>query len=773
MTDLPDPAADETAAAPTAHNSAPASGQEAAGDPELAALVRRGNATPAGDPELAALVARAPATVPQAAAPGQPVVAAPAAAEAPAAVPEAAPLVMPSVASGAADPLAGQPVASPTAPVEADTPTLAAGPSPAGAAVAPVAADAPTAALPAGGPAPEAEFPVAAVAATPSPDAAPRSSHRRRSLFLRFAFAFVLGVVLVGAIGAGGLYAWGLQYDGRVLPGVRLGNLDLSGLTRDQAQAAITKALGSLGSGSVVLNGPDGKTTLAFGDLGRGPDVPGLLDAALGAGRRGEPFADLIGGPQAALHGVTLGPAVTYDRAKLVAAVDKLAASIDQPASDASVSLGTAGAYSVTAAKDGRAVDKATLLKALDQQLSSLDAPAQITLDVPVATVLPAVATIAADTAKAEADRMAADLVLARGSDTWTIPSASLQPLIGFTVGQDGSITPTFNADGLDPLVKQLGKQVNQSVQDATLRLVGNHVVAGGTSREGRTLDVAGTKAAIVSQMAARQAGTAVEPLAIVVKAVQPKLSSAQATAYAAQMVPVGQYSIYYWVIINNHWGGNIEGPANKINGTVIPAGGIFDFWNVVGDLHQIPGVGPGNAIEGGKITVTGAFGGGICTTSTTLFNAAIHAGMIPLARQNHNEFIDRYPPGLDATVWIVGNAKQTMSFKNDTAYPILIQRVITYAGSKRWLTFKIWSVPNGRTLKLTNQVIQPGAVAIDTVENDPTHPKGWSYRVNAPVNGAQVWVTVNIYDHGKLHFQKRYYSNYPPVNGVLQVGTG
>ena len=170
-------------------------------------------------------------------------------------------------------------------------------------------------------------------------------------------------------------------------------------------------------------------------------------------------------------------------------------------------------------------------------------------------------------------------------------------------------------------------------------------------------------------------------------------------------MKVISSYSVFYWVIVNNHWGGNIEAPATKIDGTVVPPGGKFDFWKVVGDLRKLPGTGPGNAIEGGKITVTGAFGGGICTTSTTLFNAAFRAGMVPLARENHNEYITRYPAGLDATVWIVGKTKQTMSFKNDTKYPILIQRTITNAGSKRWITFKIWSVPNGRTSKISNRV--------------------------------------------------------------------
>jgi vancomycin resistance protein YoaR len=279
-------------------------------------------------------------------------------------------------------------------------------------------------------------------------------------------------------------------------------------------------------------------------------------------------------------------------------------------------------------------------------------------------------------------------------------------------------------------------------------------------------------KAAIVGELAARRAGAAASPVAAVVKARAPRLSRADAEAYAPKMRVIGDYSVYYWVIINNHWGGNIEAPATKINGTVVPAGTTFDFWKVVGDLRKLPGTGPGNAIENGRITVTGAFGGGICTTSTTLFNAALEAGMVPLARQNHNEYIDRYPAGLDATVWIVGNTKQTMSFKNDTKYPILITRSVTNAGGKRWLTFRIWSVPNGRIFKTSNLVIQPGERAIDTIVKDPTKPVGYRYRNNGPVNGAKVWVTVSIYDHGKLHFRKRYFSNYPAMDGVLIVGT-
>ncbi|HET9085510.1 MAG TPA: VanW family protein [Candidatus Limnocylindrales bacterium] len=597
---------------------------------------------------------------------------------------------------------------------------------------------------------------------------------RRRSLALRFVVAFVVGFALMAGIGGGVLYAWGREYDGRILPGVSVGSTYLGGLTREEAASTLASAFASLGTGEITLNGPDGQMSIiSFTEVGRGPDTTRLVDAALAAGRHDDPLTNLIRGPQAAINGVTLDSAVTYDREKLVAAVESLATSLDQTPTDATVSPAPGGTYTVSPAKDGRAVDKAALLTSLDQQLMPLESPSSITMAVPMVALPPTVPTASAEAAKAAADRMAADIVVTRKTDSWTVSGKSLASLVSFQTAPDGTITPVLDQKGLDPLLTKLAKQVNRSAQNAGLRLVNGRVVATGSSHEGRTLKAAGMRTALLAEIAARQGGAPAQKVAAAVKAVKPKLTIEDAKAYAGRMKMISSYSVYYWVIINNHWGGNIEGPATVINGTVVPAGTVFDFWKVVGNLRNAPGVGPGNAIEGGKITVTGAFGGGICTTSTTLFNAAFRAGMVPMARQNHNEFITRYPPGLDATVWIVGNTKQTMSFRNDTKYPILITRTVTHAGNKRWLTFKIWSVPNGRVAKVTNTVIQHGPRAIDTVVRDPSKPVGYRYRNNAPADGARVWVTVSIYDHGKLHWSKRYFSRYPAVNGVLVVGTG
>jgi vancomycin resistance protein YoaR len=607
-----------------------------------------------------------------------------------------------------------------------------------------------------------------------SDDTAPIAGEARRtSMRVRFALAFGIGLVVALLLGVGALYAYDQQYTGRVLPGVRVGTVDLSGLTPRTAASRLLETYGGLSSGKVVVNGPSGPVVITYQSLGRTLATEQLVAEAMAVGRDGTPIDRAVANARTAIRGVTIAPRMTFDAAALAWHINQVADGLEASALEASVAVGADHTYSVINGRTGRTIDAGAAIATVTTALSSFDAPAEVDADLITTNVEPTVTTDEATAAMAAADRVTAPITVAVNDKKITIATDKLRPLVTFGPTPDGgSIAPVFDASGLDPIVKALGPKVNEPARNAGLKLVGGRVIATGTSHEGRTLDAAGMKAALISEIGARQAGAAPSPVAAVTKAVDPKLTTADARAFAPKMKMISSYSVYYFVIINNHFGGNIEGPATVINGTVVPAGTVFDFWKVVGNLRNAPGVGPGNAIEGGKITVTGAFGGGICTTSTTLFNAAFRAGMVPMARKNHNEFINRYPPGLDATVWIVGNAKQTMSFRNDTKYPILISRTVTHAGSRRWLTFKIWSVPNGRTAKVSNLVIRHGPNAIDTVVRDRNKPVGYRFRNNAPADGAKVWVTVSIYDHGKLHWSKRYYSNYPAVNGVLVVGT-
>ncbi len=597
--------------------------------------------------------------------------------------------------------------------------------------------------------------------------------HRGRSLGLRFVIAFVLGVALVAGAGGGALYAYGQQFTGRILPGVSVGETDLSGLSPEATVSALEAAYGSLGTGQVLLAGPDGDFTIGFGEVGRGPDTTTMVEAALAAGRSGGPVADLISAPQTAIRGVTLEPAVTHDPALVAEAVDAVAKAIDRDPVNATLAVEDDGTYRTTPSIAGRVVDRTALAAEIVAAISHFGAPAEIRLEVPFTTGAPTIETAEVEAATAAADRMATDLVLTRGDETWTIPAASIRKLISFAPTSDGSVVPVLDETGIDPLLKPVAKAVNQTAQSAGFKVSGNKIVVAGSSREGRKLDTAATRAVVVDTLMARQDGTQVPAPEPVVATTQPGVTTEEAKAAAPKMKVVGQHTTWFQIYVNNGFGANIWIPAKLINGYVVGPGETFDFWKAVGTVSQAQGFKQGGAIINGKTEPQGALGGGICSCSTTLFNAALKSGMKMLARRNHYYYIDRYPAGLDATVFKSdGGSTQTMSFTNDTKYPVLIRGINTRSGSKGYVTFKLYSVPTGRKVVISKPTIKNRTTARDTRQLTSSLPTGTTKRVEYPVNGMDVWRTVTVYEGGKVLRQKTYYSHYATITGILQVGT-
>ncbi len=607
----------------------------------------------------------------------------------------------------------------------------------------------------------------------PTPATPARSG---RSLRATFAVAFVLGVAVVVGSGGAGLYAYGQQYNGKVLPGVRVGDVDLSGLTPEAANASIAEAYRSLEAGVITLVGPDGDLTIGFGEIGRGPDTAAMLDAALGAGRRGEAVADLISAPQTALRGVSIDAAVGYDPGRLTAAVAAAAATVDRAAVDATISVDDDGTYVTTESVAGRIVDRQALLAALDAQLTRLDAPDEIRMDIPFTTSVPTTETTDVDQAAAAAERMSADLMLTRGKDTWTIPGRKLRSLITFATTSDGSVVPVVDEAGLDPLLKPVAKAVNQPAVNAGFRLKDSRIVVGSAAEEGRELDSDATRAAVLQALMARQAGSAEGAIEPVVIASDPAVTDEAAEKIAPRMqaLKTGNHTTWFHIYEGNGFGANIWIPARLINGYVVGPGETFDFWEAVGPVTREKGYRDGGAIIDGKTEPQGALAGGICSCSTTLFNAALRAGYKMGARRNHYYYIDRYPKGLDATVFISGGgSKQTMSWTNDTEYPVLIRGINTRKGSTGYVTFQLYSVPTGRKVTISAPVVKNLRAARDTVQYTSSLKPGQTQRVEYPVDGFDVWRTVSVYEDGELLRSKTYYSHYATITGILLKGKG
>jgi vancomycin resistance protein YoaR len=251
-----------------------------------------------------------------------------------------------------------------------------------------------------------------------------------------------------------------------------------------------------------------------------------------------------------------------------------------------------------------------------------------------------------------------------------------------------------------------------------------------------------------------------------------PALTTDQAKAAAPKMREISRWTTYFFITERNHFGANIWIPALDIDGTVVGPGETFDFWNAVGPVTRERGYGAGGAIINGKTEPQGALAGGICSCSTTLFNAALRAGFEMGARRNHFYYIDRYPLGLDATVFKSSSGStQTMSWTNDTPYPVLIRGYKIRADGRGYVRFVLYSVPNGRRVVIANPIVKNVRPATDTIVYTSTLAPGVAERVEYPVDGKDVWRTVTVYEGSTVIHKTTYYSHYSRITGVTMIG--
>jgi vancomycin resistance protein YoaR len=252
---------------------------------------------------------------------------------------------------------------------------------------------------------------------------------------------------------------------------------------------------------------------------------------------------------------------------------------------------------------------------------------------------------------------------------------------------------------------------------------------------------------------------------------VRPKLTTSQAREVIPKMRKVSEWTTYFPIAEKNGFGANIWIPALDLDGHVVAPGDTFDFWKAIGPVTRARGYRDGGAIINGRTELQGALAGGICSTSTTLFNAALRAGYEMGARRNHYYYIDRYPMGLDATVFKSGSSTQTMEFTNDTRYPVLIRAYKIRNGSSGYVKFALYSVPTGRKVSFSKPIVKNFRSATDTIQYTSSLPKGASERVEFPVDGMQVWVTRTVRKNGEVIHKETYFSNYARITGITLVG--
>src|SRR5262245_9383908 len=261
--------------------------------------------------------------------------------------------------------------------------------------------------------------------------------HRPRAA-LRFFIAFLVGLIAALALGAGALYAYDQQYTGRILPGVRVGAMDLAGLSREEAIERVADEYSWVGDGAVEVNTPDGPLKVTYKQIDRHVDAEALVDAALGVGRSGTPVDRAIAGVRTAVRGATVEPTVTFDPEALGQSIERLARSLDRDPVDANVTTTDKG-FELTPGTDGRTSDASPAIEAALAAVGELDAPETIKVDLATTPVEPAITTAEAEDAKAAAERVAVGVKLIRDDMSAKLNGSKIRGWITFAVDDSGT----------------------------------------------------------------------------------------------------------------------------------------------------------------------------------------------------------------------------------------------------------------------------------------------------------------------------------------------
>jgi vancomycin resistance protein YoaR len=190
-----------------------------------------------------------------------------------------------------------------------------------------------------------------------------------------------------------------------------------------------------------------------------------------------------------------------------------------------------------------------------------------------------------------------------------------------------------------------------------------------------------------------------------------------------------------------------------------------------VGDISAATGYQSAYIIKDGH-TVLGD-GGGVCQVSTTLFRAALAAGLPIVERHAHDYRVHYYEeggiqPGLDATVY---GPTYDLKFKNDTPTSILIQAKTDVANLS--LTFDLYGTGDGRKAQISNQKIWDiTSPPPDLYQDDPTLPKGVVKQVDFSAWGAKASFDYLVTRGADVLENTTFVSNYRPWQAVYLRGT-
>lgn len=532
---------------------------------------------------------------------------------------------------------------------------------------------------------------------------------------------FVSGLIAVQVVRA----------DGRILPNVEIGGVDVGGLTPAAAKTRLEEAMRAVNVGGVQFRYQDRSLTVRANDKSSAPpsqspityDLDGMVQDAFAFGHDQGPGALLQANIQAFFTTVRRPTLVTVDKHALRVLMDLRFGTLEKPAKDASIVVKRNETRGPTAdASDtpevavdwdievlpdatGAAFDYAEAIDAATEGLARWQGA---TVDVRVKVKEPDITTADAEAAKPRVIKVLerGDVKLAYDDLSWTLTRKTLENAVELHASPDKTIVVGLKRDILEPLLDVAAKDIETDARPTSFEVVDGRAKDFVGGSVGKRVDREATIARVEEIFESSENG--IFPIAVMTT---PSPKSAPIAEELGVRELLG-YGTSNFAGSPNNRRKNIANGARLLDGLIIKPGEEFSLLEHLKPFDAKNGYFPELVIKE-KRTVP-EYGGGLCQIGTTTFRATMGAGMPITQRQNHSYRVVYYEPaGTDATIY---DPAPDYRFVNDTgSHVVLITKQI-----KDTLRFEFWGTRDGRVqaqskIKLWNVVQPPEPKLIET----------------------------------------------------------
>ena len=577
----------------------------------------------------------------------------------------------------------------------------------------------------------------------------------------------LLGVAVIIA-GVATLVMLELWLSARIIPGVYVWDVDVGGLTREEAMARLAANFRYPEDRNPVLRYGDQTWPVEPANLGIQLDLAATVNQALAVGHEADLVQRVKEQVSVLLESRLVAPIFAFDPGMGTMALSQIAQEVNKPLRNATLSLGENLEVAIIPGQVGLEVDAEATRQALVQRIEQM-AGGEVELVVhetePLLTDL--------STAQAQVQRILSRPVTltlpdsAAAAGPWTIEPSTLAGwlILQPTTGADGKAVLSVSLDDGQAarFAQEIAAQVERAPTDARFRFDDGSgtLVPVVDSVPGRTLDISATLTAIESAAQSEQRTVSLPTIPV-----RPAIASEDAPVLGVVEL-IGE-GVTKFAGSSAARVQNIVVGAAQFDGVLVAPGETFSFDESLGEVTAEKGYVEGIIIWGN--TTRADVGGGLCQVSSTAFRAAFWAGLPITERWAHAFRVSYYEPplGMDATIY---SPTVDLKWVNDTGHYILIQTYVDR--DKKTLTFRYYGTNPGRTVELdgpyeSNPVPHGAAV----YREDPTLPKGETKQIEWAKDGLDVKVYRIIKENGVEVQRDTFFSRYRPWQAVFLVGT-